>query len=78
MRSENVRHETDAFCPGWGPAAAAKALCAGCPVRTECLEYALCDPDTEGVWGGTSLCQRRTLREGRAMGVTWTRVRRVP
>jgi len=18
MRSENVRHETDAFCPGWG------------------------------------------------------------
>lgn len=31
----------------------AKEICAGCPVRQECLEYALKNGET-GVWGGTT------------------------
>lgn len=42
----------------------AKAVCAGCPVRDDCLAEALAHPYTEdaGVWGGTSLRQRKALR----------------
>jgi WhiB family transcriptional regulator, redox-sensing transcriptional regulator len=32
--------------------AAAKAICAGCPVREACLEWALRLGETHGVWGG--------------------------
>lgn len=39
----------------------AKAICAGCPVREECLEYALSRKDHEGVWGGTTRMQRREI-----------------
>lgn len=35
----------------------AKQICANCPVRQECLEYALKHGDT-GVWGGTTESQR--------------------
>jgi WhiB family redox-sensing transcriptional regulator len=37
--------------------------CKLCNVRTECLEYALQHP-VEGVWGGTTTEQRKTLRAG--------------
>jgi Transcription factor WhiB len=36
--------------------------CAECPVRTECLRYALADPDLVGVWGGTTGAMRRDMR----------------
>jgi WhiB family redox-sensing transcriptional regulator len=46
----------------------AQAVCAGCPVRTPCLEYALVYRVDDGVWGGTSERQRkRILRRRRAM-----------
>ena len=32
--------------------AAAKAICAACPVREACLEWALHLGETHGVWGG--------------------------
>jgi WhiB family redox-sensing transcriptional regulator len=32
----------------------AKAVCANCPVQSECLAFALEEPLTSGVWGGTS------------------------
>lgn len=41
---------------------AAKAVCAGCPVRAECLEFALANDERWGVWGGTSERQRRAMR----------------
>jgi WhiB family transcriptional regulator, redox-sensing transcriptional regulator len=41
--------------------AAAKAVCAGCPVRAECLAYALAE-DLAGVWAGTSERERRAMR----------------
>ena len=44
-----------------GSTRAAKAVCAGCPVRAECLEYALAHDERFGVWGGTSERERRRL-----------------
>jgi WhiB family redox-sensing transcriptional regulator len=39
----------------------AKKICAGCPVIAECLEQALVY-NYEGVWGGTSAKERRSLK----------------
>lgn len=41
---------------------AAKAVCARCPVRTECLDWALRVGEAYGVWGGTTPEERRFLR----------------
>jgi WhiB family redox-sensing transcriptional regulator len=41
-----------------------RAVCAACPVRRPCLEYALKHVD-HGVWGGTSEKQRRAIRRRR-------------
>lgn len=43
------------------PADAAKAVCAGCSVRDECLAYALASRQRFGVWGGLSAQERRKL-----------------
>jgi WhiB family redox-sensing transcriptional regulator len=52
-----------------GPAAsqidAAKAVCAGCDVRLQCLEWALSTGQDAGVWGGTSEEERRSIRRAR-------------
>ena len=54
----------DGFFPGLGQSTeAAKAVCAGCSVRTERLEAALADVTTQGMWGGTSERGRRELRK---------------
>ncbi|GAA4672419.1 MULTISPECIES: WhiB family transcriptional regulator [Amycolatopsis] len=49
-----------------GPAlrqtARAKAVCAGCPVRSECLEWALESGQDAGVWGGLSEDERRAVK----------------
>ena len=34
--------------------AKAKALCAGCPVRQECLDFAYKHNVMHGIWGGTT------------------------
>ena len=45
------------------PAAkAAKLICAACPVREECLTFALETAQAEGVWGGMDAGERRRLR----------------
>ena len=47
-------------------AAAAKAICAVCPVREPCLEYAITAREQQGVWGGlTERERRRILRHRR-------------
>ena len=40
----------------------AKAACATCTVRNDCLRYALDNHEEYGVWGGTSEDERRALR----------------
>jgi len=39
----------------------AKQVCARCPVKAECLEYALATDQGFGVWGGMSERERRRL-----------------
>ncbi len=40
-----------------------RQVCKGCPVRTECLQFALDNNETFGIWGGTSAKERwRTRR----------------
>lgn len=52
------------FPPSDAPSAAnaAKAICQGCPVREECLSFALETAQAEGVWGGMNAGERRRLR----------------
>lgn len=40
----------------------AKAVCARCPVREACLEFAISTNQEYGIWGGTSEEERRVLR----------------
>ena len=50
------------FFPGRGESLEpAKALCAACLVRPECLLYALEHDEPYGVWGGLSAQERRTV-----------------
>jgi hypothetical protein len=43
-------------------AKAAKAVCMRCPVRQRCLDYAIAHNERHGVWGGTTVEDRRTIR----------------
>ncbi|RRQ25264.1 WhiB family transcriptional regulator [Rhodococcus sp. Eu-32] len=38
-----------------------KLVCRQCPVRTECLRYALVSNQTHGIWGGKTALERRKL-----------------
>lgn len=61
--------DTNLFFPdrgyiGWR----AIMICKLCPVREECLEYALSIPGTLGIWGGLTEEERRKLRSRRNRG----------
>jgi WhiB family redox-sensing transcriptional regulator len=47
--------------------AKAKAICAGCPVREPCLDYALAIREPHGVWGGLNEFERRQVLRRRAL-----------
>ncbi len=64
--------DPDAWFPerGGRGLAAALRICGTCPVRAQCLEYALSGADTwqgisSGIWGGTTPVQRRVIRRTR-------------
>jgi len=60
------RGETEPFFSrGKDNLAHARELCQGCVVRTECLAYALSDPELEGVWAGLTAKQRQQIRRRR-------------
>jgi WhiB family transcriptional regulator, redox-sensing transcriptional regulator len=46
---------------------AAKAFCRTCPVREECLEFALINNQEAGIWGGLDEDERRKLRRDRGL-----------
>ncbi|MFP5322758.1 MAG: WhiB family transcriptional regulator [Acidimicrobiia bacterium] len=58
--------DPDLFFPDRGESLEpAKAVCAECVVRDECLEFALAAGERFGVWGGTSERERRRIRRQR-------------
>lgn len=60
--------DPDLFFPERGASTKeAKAVCQGCEVRDECLEYALANGEKFGIWGGLSERERRRIRRQRAM-----------
>ena len=44
----------------------AKEICAVCPVRKECLDYALATKEPYGIWGGLTEVERKSRLRGRA------------
>jgi WhiB family redox-sensing transcriptional regulator len=55
---------TELFFPGAAEedVSAAKAVCAGCPVRSPCLAFAVLTGQDDGVWGGTDAAERKRYR----------------
>jgi WhiB family redox-sensing transcriptional regulator len=43
----------------------AKRVCWRCPEKEGCLDYALSEPSLVGVWGGTTVKERRLIRAER-------------
>ena len=55
--------DPEAFFPEKGGSSReAKRICSDCPVRIECLNYALRRDERYGVWGGMSERERRRLK----------------
>jgi len=52
--------------------AEARSICATCPARAACLEYALTVPEAfghwGGIWAGTTPAERRSIRAERQAG----------
>lgn len=60
--------DPDLFFPERGASTReAKAVCRGCVVREDCLDYALANGEKFGIWGGLSERERRRLRRERAL-----------
>ena len=56
--------DTELFFPTADePPTEALAVCADCPVRDRCLDYAVEHNLTDGVWGGRSAYQRKQARK---------------
>jgi WhiB family transcriptional regulator, redox-sensing transcriptional regulator len=54
--------------PALEQAAEAKAICATCRVRRECLAFALRTGQAHGIWGGTSEDERAAARQRQPTG----------
>lgn len=59
--------DADLFFPERGASTRkAKAICAACEVKGECLDYAIEMGEKFGIWGGLNERDRRKVRKGRA------------
>lgn len=85
MRSAACAHatpaEADAFFPDGDPGphaaprvAIAKAICAGCVVRVDCLDYAVNALEPDGIWGGMTTEERKRERRRRQIRARQERV----
>lgn len=60
--------DPDLFFPERGASTReAKAVCKGCQVREDCLEFALTNGEKFGIWGGLSERERRRIRRQRSL-----------
>lgn len=69
MAEGNCReHAPSAFFPSDGVGVeVARRICATCPVKEPCLEYALRNGIDHGVWGGASERERRRIARRRRL-----------
>ncbi len=75
MGNRNLEWKSDAACrtvdtsiffpENEAAAAPALAVCARCPVREQCLDFALETRQHDGIWGGATETERRRLRRTR-------------
>jgi WhiB family redox-sensing transcriptional regulator len=74
-RANCIDIATDVMFPGrndpLGPARA-KAICVGCPVKTDCLDFAIRHNEKYGVWGGMSARDLRAEKARRKGGTRLT------
>ena len=69
--------DPDSFFPNSGDnPRRAKEVCGNCPVLARCFAYALADPTIYGVWGGTTLTERKAIRRADAARVSAASVRK--
>lgn len=59
---------TDLWFPEDASRLEAQAICAECPVRRECLDYAIDAGENYGIWGGETERSRRLIRKRRREG----------
>ncbi|WGT47623.1 WhiB family transcriptional regulator [Tessaracoccus lacteus] len=64
----------DALFPEGKDQKRARTVCAGCPVRSECLAEALDNRIEWGVWGGMTERERRALLRSRPDIDSWHEV----
>ncbi len=58
--------DPDLFFPERGASTrTAKGICRDCPVRAECLEFAIVSSEKFGIWGMMSERERRKIRKER-------------
>jgi WhiB family transcriptional regulator, redox-sensing transcriptional regulator len=43
----------------------ARKICGSCPVKDECLEFAIATIQNDGIWGGTTEDERRLIKRAR-------------
>ena len=48
------------------PDSVAEELCAGCPFKDICLDYAVAAQEEDGIWGGTTYEMRKQLKYAEA------------
>ena len=69
--------DPEAFFPGpdsyWTTPRYAKEICGRCPVKLDCLAWALENNEREGVWGGTTPKERQRLRKNMGLPKTYQR-----
>ena len=74
MKDGHCRHYPPAaFFPSDGVGVdVARQICGECPVKSDCLEYALDNRIDHGVWGGCSERERRRILKRRRQDTTAT------
>ena len=56
-----IELDPDLWFPEQGSGVTARRICAGCPVRSDCLQHALANHEEFGIWGGAGEHIRRHL-----------------
>jgi len=58
-----IEYGHEIFFPVAGdPGLEGKFICSGCPVRKECLDWALTHHEEHGTWGGFTARERSRMR----------------